>query len=133
LKPNRVLFLAIATFFTATSMARPEKIYCGFSESAAWPTQNIILENPGYNGIEIVHRSTYGDDVFVFLTTMENIPNAEQTDMTLLIQTSQAGGFIEASARGLSESPQKWNGVATQTPLNRKDGGLYFVRVSCGI
>lgn len=127
------LIVVCILFFNLSLFAAVEKIYCGFSETGEWPAHNIVLENPGPGGTELVYQTSYGDTVFLFLTTMENIPNPLQTDMTLLIQTSQGGGFIEASARGLVESPQKWNGVATQTPLERKDQGLYFVRISCGI
>lgn len=129
---KKIIFVVIL-FFNLSLVAAVERIYCGFSETAEWPSHNIVVDNPGSAGAELIYHTSYGDTVFVLLTTMENIPNPLQTDITILIQTSQAGGFIEASARGLVESPQKWNGVATQTPLNRKDQGLYFVRVSCGI
>lgn len=133
MKPFLTLILLFFGLPVLVSAAQPEYLYCGFSESAAWPSQNIIIENPGPGGTQLTYHTTHGDDVFVFITTMPNIPNEKQTDMTLLIHNSQGGGFIEASARGLVESEKKWNGVATQTPMQRNDQGLYFVRVSCGI
>ena len=100
----KIFIIIISVLINRPAFARVEKIYCGFSETAAWPAHTIVLDNPGSTGLEMVYRTSYGDSVFVFLTTMENIPNAAQTDMTLLIQSSQGTGFIEASARGLVES-----------------------------
>lgn len=132
-KASKFIFIFSIFFAMITQAEMPKSIWCGFSETADWPSHDREIPNPGGIGIELVYQSTYGDRLFVFVTTMLNISNAEQMDMTLLIQSSQGGGFTEVSARGLVESPQKWNGASAQVPMQRQDGGLYFLRVSCGI
>ena len=128
------LFL-IVCFLSPTILyaQNPLVVYCGFAERTDYPLPTIPVYNPGTQGKLISYQTSLGDEVFALVSADTNFSNPNLTDITVLTQNSVGGGFIEIAARGVSSSEKHNNGVTAQVPITRKDQGLYFVRIICGI
>ena len=124
-------FSAQATAPNKNSM--PLLVYCGYSETTDPVKKDIVIDDPGTQGAQLSFITKKGIELLVTVTTDLNLENEKLKDISILIIPSTAGGFIEAHARGLTESNRKDNGVSAQIPLPRQDGGLDFVRIACGI
>jgi hypothetical protein len=106
---------------------------CGFAEGTDYPKLNLHFSITPEENHELVYTTSHSHQVFVLVSTTPSLFANGKTDITLLVQTSQGGGYYQASGRGLNVTANKTSIVNLQIPIERVDQGIYIVKIECGI